>query len=846
MSSPLPPPVPPQAPGGPLAPGPLADPSTVEAVSTVTGAPPELVSAFLTTLSPPAFTQFMALGPTDMAAAIAQFQTQQAQAAPPPAPLPAVPPPGIPAAPGPPPESLPPPGIPVGGPGGAPVGIPPELLALLGGPGGPGGPPPGAGVPPPGVPAAPSPEPPSAPPPPPPLPDPLADQPPLPPKRQVPPPPIGRDIKVLEKRSPYGKKPPSRAEVLDDAETGRRRYAARNEHARLCWKLYHLVPNKRNPDGTPIEPLEGEIHHTRSKPAVVFDRTLSIMEPFLDRLIVATEAWQDDAETVDASQRIENHGRTALERSYRKWDERGSMGDPQPPFSRKLAGLLLGEGVCGRRVFVDPDDDGILFLEPVPATQLYPLAHATTRQLEMPLVEARAHYPLEIGEAWPTPRADADSQRTTGPDENEPVRIIVWADALGLWECITWEWVSWTPRSSGSATKDSSADDGMWIKKPTRIDFGFCPYRYPPAWFGSPAPAAIAITGSTTRHADTDYGEGTHQRYVNRGMLSPVLDSYEMANHLLSIYFTGANATRFAPMVQEIDPDVDDAGLVGPDGKRLKVSRKIGAVTQVVKGEQVYTVPVDSAGMQDLQVAMSSLGDEFGDTAPPVLSGRGEATSGADRFLAQQSAADYIITPAMKAAEQWLSDGLREINELVVRKGKGKGRLFTGLTYRVRKADDPQARRGVADLLEPADIEKNGADIKVRFTRDSLTEMLQRANYWLQLLDKNVVDLNTVRDNLDIEEPERMDQAVLRDKAKQDERFLKTLIGESLRRYHAKGGDINALRTWFEERAKEQQASAGPAPAPAGMPSPPGAPPGPPPPGAALPPAGVPGPMPAQ
>lgn len=782
-------PLPPPPVGGVPAPGP--DPQRIiEQISTVTGAPPELIVAYIKAVPPDVLQQFLALGPAEMAQQLASFQSQAMPQGSPPqgpvdAPAPASPPP-LPPPPMPPGPGLPPGMLPAGN---TPPGMPPGML------------PPDA--PHPGMPS----QAPLAPPPPPSLDDLIAQL--SPPeeeqgkRRETPPPPLGRDLEELRKKSRFGKKPPTLDEVRNDADTGRQRYRPRNEHYRLGWKLYHLIPNKQRPDGTPIQPLAGEIYHTRSKPAVVFDRTLSIIEPFVDRLVVSTDAWSDEAETVTSAQNIENHGRAALERSYRKWDDHGSQGDPQPPFSRKLGGLTLGEGVCGRRVFIDPDDDGVIFLEPVPAAELYPLAHATTRQLHLPLTEARVHYP-EIDEVWPVARQD-ERHSVLRPDENEMVRVIVWADRDGLWEAIAWDWVSWTP--PGDTRGDGK--DGGWIKAPIEIDFGFCPLRYPAAWFATPA--------GLTEDTRTD-----HQRYVNRTMFSPVLDSYELMNHLISIILTSANTVTNPAMIQEIDPEAE--GPVDAEGKRLKVSRRIGAITQVVKGERVYTVPVDPAGTNALSQMMASLADEFGDTAPPVLSGRGEATSGADRFLAQQSAADYIITPAMKSIERWFSEGLREINELIVRKGKGKGKLFTGLPYRVRRTEDPQARRNIAALLEPADIERNGPDIEVRFKRNSLTEMQQRAAYWLQLLEKNVVDLNMVRDELDIEEPERVQQAVLRDKALQDERLLKTMITSALVKYNQKGGDLHALQAWLEERAKEQATANQPPPSP-GIPSPPGAPP---------------------
>lgn len=822
---PQPMPTPPPAQGGFPLPG---DPGAeVQRVASTTGAPLELVAQFQAAIPPEVWAQFLALGPAQQAQELVSFAEQaRPDLLPGPGGVPGAPPVDAPAPPSPPPN-----GPPVGAPPGMPPGIPPELAALMqGGPNAPIGPIP-----------APSPAPAGLVPPVgqsdpmaaqrPPVdqkpPDILAEQPKLKQEREVPPPPVGRDLDKLKKRSRWGKRKPTIDEVLDTAEIGRRRYEPRNEHSRLVWKLIHLVPNKKRPDGTTIEPLAGEIYHTRSKPAVVYDRTVSIMEPFLDRLIVSTQAWRDDAETREASQAVENYDRQALANAYRKWDDHGTYGDPQPPFSRKLAGLILAEGLCGRRIFIDPDDDDLIFMEPVPAAELYPLAHATTRQLRLPLVEARIHYP-EIDTAL----KEIDGQkhgwaRAVTPDENEQVWIIHWADRDGLWEAIAWDWVSWRPGASG-ATLDK---EKQWIKEPTEIGYGFCPLRYPAAFLGSPASHSL-LMGGTDSGNDSDQA---FQKYVNRGMFSAMLDSYEKFNELLAIYLTTANTVGNSPMNHFINPDHDDPSLFDANGKRIKPSRRIGAVNTIPNDEKFEPVPVDPAGLDALRTMMQSLMEEQGDTAPPVLSGRGEATSGADRFLAQQSAADYVITPAMKAAERWLSDGLREINELIVRKGKGRGKLFTGLTYRVRKAEDPQARRNVASVLEPRDVERNGVDVEVKFKRTSLTEMRQAADYWLNLLDKNVVDLNTVRDELDIEEPERMQRAVLRDKSLQDERLLKTLIGQALRRYHQKGGDLEMLRTWFEERAKETQAAMAP-PQPAGMPSPPGAPQMPPGPGAPEPP----------
>lgn len=706
----------------------------------------------------------------------------------------------------PPPLPMPPPGADAGAPlPPAPPpdgGLPPPPLPFPGM----GGPPPEMAAPP--MPPPPPPQPPQLLPP-----EVIAGLVPAgPQKREIPDPPF-RKIVDIRKRSPFAKRKPRLSEIMADKEAGERKDQGRNEKFRRWWDIYRLknAAAKLKPDGSMSDDLQGEITHIWSRPAVLVDRTAASIAPNIKNLILQVDAWQDEQRYRDAAQAIENTYRTQLQRWYDAWDEQATLGNAVPPFARMLSLLMLVEGGCGARYTVDPLDEGVIYVEPVPISELHATGRAVVRIVKTTLGAARAQY-REIEEVWPSRGDDPDDKkgrnyttdRDAYPDDNESVEIVVWSDVHGLWEAIAWDFgaASMFARGKAAAAKDRDGNPvAQWIKEPTPINFGRCSLQMDPPWFGSAAPLMFT---------EDDEDESPY-----RGILTPLEETVDRISQYIGIVATLANAIGNEPWIHKYDPSTYDPQTMAPP------SRLPGTVSSIPQNESVDPVPINPASAEALRATMTLLMQEVGDAQPAVLAGGGAASSGAERYLAQTAAQDYVIGPATEAICGWIRRHLMHFGELVVRLGTGEDRILSSLTYRVHKAGEGQTR-GAADVLEPEDILLNGTDVSVTYRIDDPIRLLQLSNVWLTLMKENVVDINMVRDKLGIEDSQAMDDAVLRDKARADPALLKMLIGSALRRFVERGGDPEVILAWSQERLAEQhekqmQQSGG------GLPSPPSA-----------------------
>ena len=402
---PMPVPGPPPAPpcGGP-------DPAMlIPALANALGIPPQELGNLLAQLPPPLQEEFLMLPFQEQVSLLSQLLAELGvQTAPPN---------------GPPVNDVGPP---------SPAGPPPPDPLLMGGP------PPGMGAPPPPPPMPGGPAPIAMmpdgsmsmmPPPPP----PPSGPPPAPPpvemqllsqqeavgmerkkeRRKVQPPELPK-IDDLAEDSPFLDTPPTIEQVLEDGLKGPRVYAGRDQDIDADWEMFHLINRDRQLDGTPTEPLAGELWTTWNKPAVAVDQLVGAVEPHYDRLTIHCDPWDDTEETEESAQHIENYYRTQLRRCSKLWGQKGTRGDPQPGFSRTMALLAVIEGGVGLRYYCDPRKPGMFFFEPVPLRQMYPVGRAVVRILQMTLDEARAHY-SEIRKKWPAPSPAACRDATAFP-----------------------------------------------------------------------------------------------------------------------------------------------------------------------------------------------------------------------------------------------------------------------------------------------------------------------------------------------------------------------------------------------------------------------------------------------
>lgn len=733
--------------------------------------PPE-IAQLMQQLPPMVRQRFMALPPAQQLALIEEFLRTQGGAPPAtelagPTGLPlAGPPAGIPSVDSPLPTPLPGPGAPSLPPGAAPMPppgpLPPELVA---------GPLPGLPVDgPPGLPPLPGP------------PGPLPGAAPEgvarrggvrgaagEPARPRPKPPPKYDLPDLPKNT-YGSGP-TYQHVLDAAQRGRKRYAARNEQIRQAVARYHLEPEYSDLTGETRDPASGAIPFTSVLPALFVERTIGLAAAVHDRLVLNVEPASRYIRSVQAAQACENALRTWREVDEMRWFRRGTEGDAQIPLPYKEMGLAAIEGGCGMYLWIDPDDERYPhYYEPVPLSQLYPLGTEITRQFSITLGEARARYPEvdRVYRSWDTP-----------PDDTVLVTIICWADTGGLWHVITWE------EGQSWSRPDQRPAAGYWIKGPDqgRIDFGFCPYQYYEA-FGSPV-AQFAVYG--TNQTDVE----KHRTY---GILTQTGETYKHLNQVGSWVLEGAAKSVRPATVDYLQPQSEK-----PDPPDTRA----GAHNTREVGERIEPIIPSFAGSADGQATMSLLQAGLQDAAPPVLAGRGAAASGFDRFQASEQAGALFVDKLIEFAERYYEDYFRLRLELTRRKGTGKGAWnLKRLPYRTTKG----LMVGMTGELSADDVAYNSYDryatsVRVRYQRLSEIEQMQRSERVLRQVDAKLISRRRAMDKIGIESPDEEqlqifeEQAVLLDPA-----MHKAAAARALRQQ----GDPYLLQVWDQARAKEE------------------------------------------
>jgi len=219
----------------------------------------------------------------------------------------------------------------------------------------------------------------------------------------------------------------------------------------------------------------------------------------------------------------------------------------------------------------------------------------------------------------------------------------------------------------------------------------------------------------------------------------------------------------------------------------------------------------------------------LGEMMPPVSAGRGQAASGADRFIAQQQAAALHVDPIINGMEQTIGYYLSLLTEGLYRKMTGKKPWFQGIPVRqrLRKAGD-EAKGATLTMLTPADIERCGTDITVRFKRYSVSERAQLASMLGQMVKDKFISRMSAMDELDITDYERETARQLFEAIYDDPDMVKTsidaLVEEQVdppmnQQQRAKRRAVRIQRAW-QKRQQAQMGPRGNQPAPLGQTSP--------------------------
>ncbi len=809
MVLPQQPPMPPPGMGGPPAgPPPIPPEIMAEMERRLASAPPEIQAA-LRSLPPEALLAFFnAPTPQEKLAILQRF----IQAQPQPAGL--VGPDGMPIQ-GPPPgagaRSFPPPGadpLPGVGAQGFPMpmpmqqpGFPPPMpmpqttptpmdLLMAG--------PPGGGQPPPQPP----------PPPPPPLlapeeeletPEPREEDE-LPDRGEVP----DYELPALTKNR-YGREGPSAVLVESDAELAERRYATRQEAIHIWHDVYYQQPNlAAKPTDKRKNPYKSEVE-VASTQTTLADRAIGLVSPDFERLLFKSKPPADDAISRDATQAKRNAAATIWDTLDRRWVRRVSNdGLIRPSIARVAGSNMTIEGSFPALIDMNPDDKSFPFtFEPLPVHEVFPLGHATLRIFWSTLGELRSMWPKEVNEAYPLDKG--------GNTYNEDTRLKVvgWSDEV--WHGI-WASLPVSRRGRRRRTNEEGPADGVWLKPMKRHNNGWRVYQH-----GLPALGS----GLTPMGEESEVAG----MFGVRGIYAAYVPLFKLQARMLSAVAEGAFKAVRPPYEYTLanpneDPKpIDDAP--GGKGVTLRPGEKI---------QPMLTAMMETKSGQALLEFISVM---LGEMMPPVTQGRGQAASGADRFIAQQQAAALHIDPLIRGLEQTLSYYLSLMLEGFYRKTKGTGRWLHSFPIRQfsRPADDQgdEQEKTLAVLL-PQDIARCGPEITVKYKRYNLAERMQLGAMLKQMVDAKFMSRMSAMDELDVEDYERENARMLMEAMYEDPDMVKTSIdalmeeqldGPRPANERAQRRMVRMARGWKRRQDKEKQG--GSPPGPQGTPTPPAA-----------------------
>lgn len=608
----------------------------------------------------------------------------------------------------------------------------------------------------------------------------------------------------------WGAAGPSYARVLTDAYNARRKWLMRDNRIWQDQELYYLTGfdlskgwSQHNLDGTPAALVGGDVVHTRAQPAMLVDRVTSICTADfgdVDGVDLLVPPWADDDDSRESASAIRDFLFTSRRADEDRWFRRGAAGDPRPPLPRQEAGLMALHGGYGfsLRLALDdagrPDPECPLEYTLIPLDQLYPLAHATTRQFRMSLDEACLAYP-EVDEYYRTTQENLRTDPGTGNvlDPNQRVRIIGWSDREGLWHGIAWELIAGSDTGDRGA-KGADLGDGLWIKKPQRVDYGFCYYQ------------VVIAMGTPAFAMEQDWGR--YENFRGAGVLTNMAQTFRLLDMLVSAIATGVLKAQNPPVVQYYNP-----GTPKSDMKRH--NRKLGATNFGFVGERTEPLLYPIAGTPDGQTLLQALVAEVNGLDSPLLQGQGGAQSGFDFFLRHQASGALTIDPLVDALERayQLVNTLKL--ELLYRKGSGAQALLDRVPY---CATSVEPLRGTMHTLSAQDIARNGTRNEVRYKRLTLAEEQQLSAMLANLVQAKLISAERAMRRLGVPDTDRELARILEEAAVSDPQALKAMIGRAIEG----GGDDLFAHGWRMAGYLGAQGGRGPAPpGPQGTPSPP-------------------------
>ena len=616
----------------------------------------------------------------------------------------------------------------------------------------------------------------------------------------------------------YGSQGPSAARVESDATQAERVHAERDYAIALWHDMYYQVPDfKGSFNQKRKNPYKSE-NQVPSTQTTMADRAIGLVSPTNERLTYKSQPPDDSPASRDANQAKRNAAKTIRERLVRRHVRRVSNdGHIRPSIERVEAGTMVIEGSMPALIDMNPADKNFPWTyEPLPVHEVYPMGHATLRIFRTTLGQLRSMYPKEVNKAYPL-----DDPKMAYAEEAE-LKVIGWSDEL--WHGV---WASMAPYSSGNKTtrgrrpptdreKKEDSTNGVWIKPMKRHNNGWRVYQYGLPALGSP----LTPTGQEIDVASMHGVRGIYAAYV------PL---FRLQARIMSAVAEGAFKSVRPPYKVKLanphdpPPKIDD----GPGGK--------GVVLK--PGEDVEPMLQTMMDTKSGQTLLEFISVMLGEMMPPVSQGRGQAASGADRFIAQRQAAALHIDPIISGIEQTLSYYTELMLEGFYRKAKGTGGWLTAVPIRQHSRAPEDAARGngaTMAMLIPDDIARCGPEITIKYRRYSIEERMQLGQMLKGMVDAKFMSRMEAMDELDVEDYERTVARQLMEAVYEDPDMVKASIDAILEenadddgkkysvRERAHRRAVRVSRAWKKRQAEEK--AKGSAPAPVGTPPPPGVP----------------------
>ena len=533
--------------------------------------------------------------------------------------------------------------------------------------------------------------------------------------------------------------------VWDDTTTAESIYRERDDMYEEVGDLYYLRDWWQKVDGGPVNQPGGDVMVTRAQPATMVDRGIGLVAPSNDRLTWHVDYWSDDPEVKSAATNIRNALRHWRDQDIIDWHRRSANdGLTMPDLPRVEAGNLLLEGAIPFFIDLDPERPSNPHVyEPFSPHEVYPLHHATLRIQRTTLNEARKQW-----------KKVKDKFRDSKLSAETTCKVVTWSDER--WWCVAF--ILGDDPDMGKQTSD-----GVWIRPPKKHDLGFRKIQSGVTTFGTPL--------SPMTRAANDVQE--HVKYRWRGILHTYLPMFRLMNQLMSATATLAFRQAAQALVLE-DPN----GFGEPE-----VNDGPGGITTLKMGQKLYPLIATLAGTEDGRQLLQSIMADLGEAAPPVMAGRGQAESGADRFMATQQAAALHIDPAIDAIEKHFQYLGTLRLEAVWRKGTGKdawvGKMPVRSKYADSETDDGDEYTGMG-VVSPEDVEKNGTLCRVRYQRYSLAEWAQLGGVLNNMIKAGLMTKFEALDRLNVEDPARMLRQVFYEKSLEAPEMIKSIITTAL------------------------------------------------------------------